>query len=788
MSRQTTTTAPAPRGRAAAGRAAHPGDHGGAAGPRRLVTAVVVLAAAALGLLAVLSLTPRSPVPATVPATAFSADRAYAHITRIAGEPRPTGSAAAARTREYIAGRLRGLGLTPVTRSATTAVTPPGRTSLAGRVTNLHATIAGRPGAGTIVLVAHHDSRPNSPGASDDGIGVAAMLEVARALVAGPRPRHTVVLLFTDGEEAGLLGAHAYLASGSAPPPGRSVVLNLEARGTSGPVLMFETGGGDRGLVSALRGAPPVTTSFAAEVYRRLPNDTDFTEFRKAGFTGMNFAIVGGAARYDTPEDTIDNVSRASLQDMGSVVLGATRRLAGGELPVDRGAGAVYFTMFGALVSYPLGLALPLAVLALAGYLAALWYARRRGVLRLAATASAGASVLLPIAAAGVVGWAGWLALGWMRPEYAALSTGTPHRGGPAAAGLTLVAVAAVAAWLFVVRRRRSAAEVVAAVAGWLAVLSLLTAVVMPGGHYLFTWPALAGAAGVALAAQPRWRPAGVAAAAVPAVVLLAPVTVLLFSVVGPAFAVAPLVLAVVAALAAAPLALRLPRPRVIVAALALAGTAAVAFGAAVHDRPDARHPAQSDLVYTVDADSRTARWVSATAGTGWTRRHVPDGPVRPADGFPMLLGGGYRTGRAPLAAVPTPEVTGTEVVRAGGDVREYRLRIAVGPGTATSLAFYVDTTRHAVEGAWVDGAALRTGRNRVFAGGPWMWGAEFAAPGGGVDLRLRVRGAGPARLRLVAQSPGVPAAALSGPRPADVTWAALDAGITLAARTHRLT
>jgi hypothetical protein len=786
MSRQT-TTAPAPRGRAAADAAAAPRDHGGAAGPRRLATAIVVVAAAALGLLAVLSLTPRPPVPATAPAAAFSADRAYAHITRFAGTPRPTGSAANARTRQYIVDRLRGLGLSPVTRSATTAVTPPDRTSLAGRVTNVHAAIPGRPGTGTVMLVAHYDSRPNSPGASDDGIGVAAMLEIARALVAGPQPRNTVVLLFTDGEEAGLLGAHAYLSSGSAPPPDRSVVLNLEARGTSGPVLMFETGGGDRALVAALRGAPPVTTSFAAAVYRRLPNDTDFTQFRSAGYTGMNFAIVGGAARYDTPEDTIENASRASLQDLGSVGLAAARRLAGGELPVDRGAGAVYFTAFGALVSYPLGLALPLAVLALGGYLAALWYARRRGVLRLPATASAAAAALLPIAAAGVVGWAGWQALVWLRPEYAAMSTGTPHRGGPAAAGLTLLAVAAVAAWLVAVRRGRSAAEVVAAAAGWLTVLSLLSAVVLPGGHYLFTWPALAGAAGVALTAHPRWRPVGVAAAAVPAVVLLAPVTVLLFSVVGPAFAAAPLALAAIAALAAAPVAVRLPRPRVTVAAPALAGVLAVGYGAAVHDRPDARHPAQSDLVYTVDADSRAARWASARAGTGWTRRHVPDDPVRLEDGFPMLLGGGYRVGPAPLIAVPTPEVTRTDVRAAGGGVREHRLRVAVGQGTATSLAFYVDTTRHAVEGAWLDGAALRGGRNRVFADRPWMWGAEFAAPGGGVDLTLRIRGAGPARLRLVAQSPGVPAAALSSPRPADVTWAALDAGITLAARTHRL-
>ena len=62
------------------------------------------------------------------------------------------------------------------------------------------------------------------------------------------------------------------------------VVLNFEARGTTGPAIMFETSRGNADLVGVFAEAAPhpVATSFAVEVYRMLPNDTDFTPFLRA--------------------------------------------------------------------------------------------------------------------------------------------------------------------------------------------------------------------------------------------------------------------------------------------------------------------------------------------------------------------------------------------------------------------------------------------------------------------------------------------------------------------------
>ena len=96
-----------------------------------------------------------------------------------------------------------------------------------------------------MLLAAHYDSVPAGPGAGDDGVGVASVLEIARVLRQLPALRHPIILLIDEGEEAGLLGARLFVAEHPAARTVRAVV-NLDARGDSGPSLMFETGAGDR--------------------------------------------------------------------------------------------------------------------------------------------------------------------------------------------------------------------------------------------------------------------------------------------------------------------------------------------------------------------------------------------------------------------------------------------------------------------------------------------------------------------------------------------------------------
>ena len=135
---------------------------------------------------------------------------------------------------------------------------------------------------------------------------MSSLLETVRALSQGPQLRNDVVVVLTDAEEACLCGAEAFATSHPLASDG-GVVLNFEARGTTGPPIMFETSRGNAELAGAFAAAAPhpVASSFAVEVYRALPNDTDFSVLLGDGdFTGLNTAFIDGAAAYHTPQDT----------------------------------------------------------------------------------------------------------------------------------------------------------------------------------------------------------------------------------------------------------------------------------------------------------------------------------------------------------------------------------------------------------------------------------------------------------------------------------------------------
>jgi acetylornithine deacetylase/succinyl-diaminopimelate desuccinylase-like protein len=249
-----------------------------------LTAVVLLLVCAALVLFAS---RPAAPLPATAPPTAFSAERAMRHVHMIAQRPHPNGSADLARVREYLVTQLTTIGLEPQIQQATGIGT---RYPVAAQVQNVLARLPGRnPGRPAILLVAHYDGVGAGPAAGDNAAGVAALLETLRALRAGPPLAHDVIVLFTDGEEAGLAGAAAFVREH---PWSRDVafILNFEGRGTRGLSLMFETGTGNLDAVRVLRQVPEVSAnSLSVTVYRALPNDTDLSELAVLGQPALNF-------------------------------------------------------------------------------------------------------------------------------------------------------------------------------------------------------------------------------------------------------------------------------------------------------------------------------------------------------------------------------------------------------------------------------------------------------------------------------------------------------------------
>ena len=295
--------------------------------PRMVAGLIVLIVLAGLVVASLAAVAPPAPVAADAPADAFSATRAYQHVERIGSQQHVAGSAAAADVRDYIVATLAGFGLDPQIQDGIGATSElGGQYGMAGP--QRRRGLPGTTSTGRLIMLAHYDSVQVSYGGNDDGAGVSTLLETARALTAGPPPRERHRLP-VHRRRGGLPVRGARLSSPATRwPRGGGVVLNFESRGSSGPVVMFETSPGNADLVASTAAAVPypVATSLAVEVYRILPNDTDFTPFRDSGrFTGLNSAYIDGSAVYHAPEDTPQYMDRASLQHQGDNALALTR-------------------------------------------------------------------------------------------------------------------------------------------------------------------------------------------------------------------------------------------------------------------------------------------------------------------------------------------------------------------------------------------------------------------------------------------------------------------------------
>jgi hypothetical protein len=267
---------------------------------------------------------PSTPKPLGAPTEEFSAQRAQRILKELLGDgvPHPIGSPAHEAVFNRAAGAFRRLGYKPEVQSGFFC-----DRGYCAELKNLFARLPGE-NPDSILLVAHYDSVAAGPGASDDGTGVAALLEVARALEQGPNLRHSVLFLMDDGEEAGLLGARFFLSESSIANSVEGLV-NLDTRGTSGPSLMFETGGANDASISlyARSVKRPNTNSIYYTAYKMLPNSTDFSVFKEKGYQGFNLAFIGDPAQYHTQADNLSNVSLGTLQDTGNNALSLVRSL-----------------------------------------------------------------------------------------------------------------------------------------------------------------------------------------------------------------------------------------------------------------------------------------------------------------------------------------------------------------------------------------------------------------------------------------------------------------------------
>ncbi len=243
------------------------------------------------------------------PGSAESAQSALQRWRTLPGAnvPHPLGSAAHAQLGEALERHFQAL---PLERA---------HQKTAAGLTNFALRRAGTSALPPVVLMAHWDSVAAGPGAADDGAGMSVLLELAeRCAKNEAAPLRSTIFLATDGEERGLLGARAFLEEHPWARDG-GVLINLEARGTSGPVFLFETVGNQRALIATAQPALPFPAAFslAAEIYERMPNDTDLSVFRAdPRWHGCNLAFIRGLEHYHTAQDNAENLSGASVAHM----------------------------------------------------------------------------------------------------------------------------------------------------------------------------------------------------------------------------------------------------------------------------------------------------------------------------------------------------------------------------------------------------------------------------------------------------------------------------------------
>lgn len=721
------------------------------------LTLTSVAALTVLGLLSLISVLPPAPLPRDAPADEFSARRAFDHVRAIGQEVHVAGSPAASSVRQHIVDTLAGLGVRSRVQDGVGATGALGDTFGLAHVTNVVATIPGTAPSGTMFLVAHYDSVQVSYGANDDGAGVSTLLETLRALKASPPLTNDVVAIFTDAEEACLCGAEAFVHDD---PAGRSggVVLNVEARGDSGPAIMFETAKGNAALIAHYAKVPyPVGSSMAVEVYRILPNDTDFTPFRESGrFTGLNTAYIDGSGVYHSPEDRPDYTSPRSLQHHGSNALALVRDLGDADLATlakPSGHDATYFPVLGSLWRYPGWLVWPVAVLTL---LAVAWSAiaakrsslsQRRRIL-----GGAGLAILL-ILVTGVAAYLYWVALVAIRPGYSPMID--PWRPWWFRAGLLLLVAALLLGWFALLRPKLGTVALWIGSLFCLALLGVLMAFVTPGGSYLVALPALAGAlAGIAALGLGDLKVEGEGpqlflhtVGAALAVVVLAPIVLLFLPALGLASGAAAALFALLLGLCLLPVTDRIVPPgraAIVPASVALLASIGCTGIGLLVDQFDARHPLPTQLMYALDADSKRAWWVSEEVEpSAWTSQYV-GGHADLSDEFP-LLPDGVSTGPADVASLPAPKITVVSDTSTGG-VRTVSLKVQ--PQRAVRL-IALTATESVIDRASVEGREVPIGDGRfdiVF----------HAPPPGGVEVTLDLAEAQPLSLRVSDGSDGL--------------------------------
>ena len=311
--------------------------------------------------------------------TDFSIQNALEHVKKISLKQHYVGSKEHKIVQNYIVEELNKMGLETKIQTQT-AVNE--KWAAATTAQNIIAKIEGSENGKALMLLSHYDSNTHSSlGASDAGSGVATILEGVRAFLSKNKtPKNDIIILLSDAEELGLLGAQAFVNEHSWTKD-IGLVLNFEARGSGGPsYMLMETNGKNSKLLSEFLAAEPnfpATNSLMYGVYKKLPNDTDLTVFRQnANINGLNFAFIGDHFDYHTAQDSYERLDRETLLHQADYLTSTLNYFAFSDLEnLDSNEDFVYLNFpFSKLLTYSFSWATPLLIVAIVLFLILIFF------------------------------------------------------------------------------------------------------------------------------------------------------------------------------------------------------------------------------------------------------------------------------------------------------------------------------------------------------------------------------------------------------------------------------
>ncbi len=349
----------------------------------------------------------------------YSAYRAIEHLKILAKEPHSQNTVAHKQVRNYIYDQCKKFGFeTKVI--AQTGLKNIGRRSVrAGKAMNILAKMKGTDNSKALLVMGHYDSQPNTPGASDDGAAIASMLETMELLSKHGPLKNDIYFLMTDLEEVGLLGAEAFVHSYEALND-IGILINFEARGNTGINFTFETTSENGWIIKEFSKAvdKPMANALAYEIYKLMPNGSDFTEFKETNISGLNSAFIEGYAYYHSPIDTWQNIDLGTLQHQGDLMWQMVNHFGNTDLTETKGEDAIFFSILGQLIIYPASFDWPLIVLSIMALMFVIFYLERAGAIKILGTIKGLGIYLLIIALSLALVWVFNALILWINPHY----------------------------------------------------------------------------------------------------------------------------------------------------------------------------------------------------------------------------------------------------------------------------------------------------------------------------------------------------------------------------------